>query len=106
MAFALVLEGMNMVAFIVILAGGRAKRENGWKMISLLLLVNVAVQCVAVSLVTYLYDYDDRFFEGWKLDLSWIMATVSWCVTVLLAAFISISGWLLPPEGGYELLRS
>lgn len=40
MSFALVLQGMNMVAFAVILAGGRAKRENGWKMLSLLLAIN------------------------------------------------------------------
>lgn len=63
------------------------------------------IQCIAASLVNYLYDYDDRFFVGWKLDLSWVLATVSWGVTALLAVFISMAGWFLPPEGGYELLK-
>lgn len=65
----------------------------------------MVVQCAAASLVNYLYDYDDRFFVGWKLDLSWILATVSWSLMGLLAAFIPVAGWFLPPEGGYELLK-
>lgn len=52
----------------------------------------------------YLYDNDDRFFPGWKLDISWILCTISWSVAALLAAGISAAAVLLPSEGGYELL--
>ena len=52
----------------------------------------------------YLYDNDDRFFPGWRLDTSWILCTVSWSVMVLLAAGLSASAFLLSPEGGYELI--
>jgi hypothetical protein len=52
----------------------------------------------------HLYDNDDRFFPGWKLDTSWILCTVSWSVMILLAGIISSTALLLPPEGGYELI--
>jgi hypothetical protein len=58
-----------------------------------------------MALVAYLYDYDDRFFVGWTLDLSWVMTVVSWSVMVVLAGFVSMAGWLMPPEDGYEFLK-
>ena len=54
----------------------------------------------------YLYDNDDRFFPGWKLDTSWILCTISWGVTVLVAGVIGASAFLLSSEGGYELIPS
>lgn len=41
---------------------------------------------------------------GWKLDSSWIMCTVSASVSVLIAASLAASAWLLPPEDDYEYL--
>ena len=52
----------------------------------------------------YLYDNDDRFFPGWKLDTSWFLCTISWSVMVLTAALVSASAYLVAPEGGYELI--
>jgi len=52
----------------------------------------------------YLYDNDDRFFPGWKLDISWVLCTVSWSVMVLLGGGIIATALILPTEGGYELL--
>jgi hypothetical protein len=105
MSFALVLEGAIITAFAAILMGGRVKRENGWKVLVGLVLICAMTQCGAVALVAYLYDYDDRFFVGWKLDLSWVMTTVSWSIMLVIAGFVSIAGWVMPPEGGYELLK-
>jgi hypothetical protein len=53
----------------------------------------------------YLFDNDDRFFVGWRLDSSWILCTVSWVILVLSAAGVIVSAYILPPEGGYELIR-
>ena len=39
MSFALVLEGAIITAFVAILMGGRAKRENGWKVLVGLVLI-------------------------------------------------------------------
>lgn len=52
----------------------------------------------------YLYDHDDRFFVGWRLDTSWILCTVSWSVQFLTALGISAAVFVLPEEGGYELI--
>ena len=54
----------------------------------------------------YLYDHDDRFFPGWKLDISWSMSTVGFSAALLLAAALSTAMLLLPDEGGYELIPS
>jgi hypothetical protein len=52
----------------------------------------------------YLYDNDDRFFPGWRLDMSWVLCTVSWSVMLLLGGEIIATALLLPTEGGYELI--
>jgi hypothetical protein len=63
------------------------------------------MQCAAMALVAYLYDWDDRFFVGWRLDISWILTTVSWSVVFILSMGLALSGLLLPPENGYLLLK-
>ncbi|KAA8896877.1 hypothetical protein FN846DRAFT_900216 [Sphaerosporella brunnea] len=105
MSFAVVLEGAIILAFITILMGGRTKRESGWKIMSFLLLLVAMMQCTSMALVAYLYDWDDRFFIGWRLDISWIFTTVSWSVAFLLAVGLALSGLLIPPENGYLLLK-
>ena len=125
MNFAIVMEGMTFIAFLVVILGGKQMRERGWKVLSCMLLLAGVIQCAGMSLIVssvpaigplvvqwtdrtqaYLYDNDDRFFPGWKLDTSWIFCTISWSVMVLTAAFISASVYLVAPEGGYELLPS
>ena len=34
MSFAVVIEGMTTIAYIVIMAGGKQKRESGWKVLT------------------------------------------------------------------------
>jgi hypothetical protein len=63
------------------------------------------MQCAAMALVAYLYDWGDRFFVGWRLDISWIFTTVSWSVVFILSMGLALSGLLLPPENGYLLLK-
>jgi hypothetical protein len=54
----------------------------------------------------YLFDNDDDFFVGWKLDNAWILCTVSWSIAILSAAFITLATFVFPEEGGYELIPS
>jgi hypothetical protein len=51
MNFAAVLELATIVAYVVILAGGKQKRQNGWKLLGVLLVVTGAVQCAAMAIV-------------------------------------------------------
>ncbi len=51
MSFAVVIEGMTLISFLVMLAGGKQKRESGWKILSGLLLLIGAVQCAGMALI-------------------------------------------------------
>lgn len=104
MSFAIVIEGMTLIAYIVILVGGVQKRASGWKLLSGMLLLVAAVQLAVMSIVVYLYDNDDRFFPGWKLDDSWVLCTVSASVVLISVGGIVASALTLPSEGGYELI--
>ena len=51
MSFAVVLEGMSVVAYLIILSGGKRLREGGWKVLSLFIVLSVVVQAGSVSIV-------------------------------------------------------
>lgn len=60
---------------------------------------------MAMTMVAYLYDLDERFFVGWRLDAGWVLTTVSWVLEVMVAAGLAVSAVVLLPEGGYELIK-
>ena len=51
MSFAIVLEGMTFIAYIVLLAGGKQKRESGWKILSGLHFIVGALQLSVMAIV-------------------------------------------------------
>ncbi|KAI9925563.1 hypothetical protein AWENTII_012781 [Aspergillus wentii] len=104
MSFAVVLQGMGVVAYIVVLSGGKRLRESGWKGVSLMIVLSAIVQASSMAIVAYLYDNEERFFVGWKLDESWVYCTVSWCISLACAGILIIAVHILPSEGGYELI--
>lgn len=68
----------------------------------------VTCQLVAMSLVSYVYENDERFFVGWRLDVCWVICVVSWGVVAVVAGLVGLVGWVLPEEereGGYERLQ-
>ena len=58
MSFAIVLEGMTIAAFLVLLFGGKQKREAGWGVLCLLVVVSAVVQAGSMSLIV-------RFYSTW-----------------------------------------
>ena len=54
MSFTVVFELATLVAFAVVLIGGREKREGGWKMCSGLLGVITACQAISMAIVVSL----------------------------------------------------
>ncbi|KAJ5792677.1 uncharacterized protein N7503_008655 [Penicillium pulvis] len=104
MSFAVVLQGMSIVTYIIILGGGKRLRENGWGVLSILIACSAIVQAASMSIVAYLFDNEDRFFVGWQLDESWNFCTVSWCIGLICAGAVIVAAQLLPSEGGYELI--
>lgn len=51
MSFAVVMEGMTLITFVVLIAGGKQKRESGWKILTGLLILVALIQCTAMALV-------------------------------------------------------
>lgn len=51
MSFAIVMEGMTLIAFLVVIAGGKQRREKGWKVLSGMLLLAGMIQCAGMALI-------------------------------------------------------
>ena len=58
MSFAVVLEGMTLIAFMIMLLGGKQQRESGWKILSGLLVLVGLIQCTGMSLMVRLFRSD------------------------------------------------
>jgi hypothetical protein len=55
MSFAVVLEGMSVVSYLIVLSGGKRLRESGWKVLSLLIILSALVQAASMSIVVSPY---------------------------------------------------
>jgi len=51
MSFAAVGELVTIVAYIVVLGGGKQKRETGWKVLCFMLALVGTVQCASMAIV-------------------------------------------------------
>lgn len=51
MSFAVIIECATLIAYAVVILGGKQKRDKGYKMVCLLLGVSGAVQCAAMGIV-------------------------------------------------------
>ncbi|KAG5658270.1 hypothetical protein KAF25_007221 [Fusarium avenaceum] len=95
----------GLVTFIVIMCGGKYKRETGWPFAAGMLTLVSVVEFAAISIVAYLYDNDDQFtIPGWNLDVSFYLSTAGAAISLLTAAGVTLSAYLLPPEEGYDFL--
>lgn len=50
-SFAVVLQGISIVTYLVILSGGKRLRENGWSVLSLMVGLSAIVQAGGMSIV-------------------------------------------------------
>ncbi|KAK8081888.1 hypothetical protein PG996_000669 [Apiospora saccharicola] len=103
MSFATVVELATAISFLVVMLGGKYKREEGWFVIADLLIADAVIEFAGMGIVAYLFNTDTQFdVPGWNLGYSWILCTVSASVSVLLAIAFSLSAYFLPPEDDYE----
>ena len=54
MSFAIVIEGMTLIVYFIILAGGKQKRESGWKVLAGLHVIVAALQVAAMAIIVSL----------------------------------------------------
>jgi hypothetical protein len=108
MNLAAVIDLVTIVGFLVVLAGGKAKKREssgGWKMLGVLLGGAAATQFCAMAIVAYVFENDDLFLvPGYQLDTSWYLCTVSACLALLCATGLAVSAYILPAEEGYVFL--
>ncbi|EPE05460.1 hypothetical protein F503_02199 [Ophiostoma piceae UAMH 11346] len=105
MAVAFIAELTTLAGFMAVLCGGRMKREFGWRVLVPLVEFVAILQLVAMALVTYVMDHDDRFLvPGWHLGSAWTLCTVSWSVAALTGLGLALAAYILPPEDGYEFM--
>ncbi|KAL2129600.1 hypothetical protein VTI74DRAFT_7534 [Chaetomium olivicolor] len=105
MSFAFVVELATVVGFFIIMAGGKVKRQGGWKVLGGLLSAVGVVEVGAMAVVAYIYDHDQMFLvPGYRLDSSWLICLGSAGIAMLTGAGLVVSAVLLPPEDGYQLL--
>ncbi|GAP85841.1 putative lysine-sensitive aspartokinase 3 protein [Rosellinia necatrix] len=106
LALATIVELAILVSFLVVLAGGKPKREGGWRLVGALLLADAVIEFTGMGIVAWLFEHDSQFVvPGWSLDYSFYLCTASGSVSVLLAAALAASAYLLPPEDDYESLE-
>ncbi|KAI0875647.1 hypothetical protein GGS24DRAFT_454331 [Hypoxylon argillaceum] len=106
LSFATIVELATLVSFLVVLAGGKFKREGGWRLIGGLLLADAVVEFAGMGIVAWLFEHDSQFVvPGWSLDYSFYLCTTSASVSVLLAAVLAASAYVLPPEDDYESIE-
>jgi hypothetical protein len=104
MSFAVVVEGMTLVAFVVMLVGGKQKRQQGWGILAGFLGLGALVQVAAMALVVSVKQNDGRFIDGFRLAEGWQLCTTSWVLLLATGVGVVASRYLLEEEGGYELI--
>lgn len=63
----LIFGAAAILASFVVLLGGRAKSESGWRVVAGLMGLQAACLILSTSLVAYEFNHDDRFYYGSKL---------------------------------------
>jgi hypothetical protein len=65
MSLSIVLELATCVAYIVIIAGGKQRRDQGWKILIGLLAIGSAAQCACMAMVVSIHS-----ISGYPLPIS------------------------------------
>lgn len=97
-------ELATLVTFALVLLGGKQMRDQGTRVLSVMLMLCAAGQVLTVALVARLFEVDDRFFEGWRLGGAWALTVASAALQCGAIVGLVAAKWYLPEEGGYELI--
>ncbi|KAK3308945.1 uncharacterized protein B0T15DRAFT_123705 [Chaetomium strumarium] len=105
MSFSAIMEIAAIVGFLIIMRGGKVRRQGGWKVLGVMMATAAAAEFIGMAVVAYLFDHDEMFLvPGYRLASSWYLCATSASVALLTAIGLSISALVLPPEDGYQLL--
>lgn len=51
MSFAVVLQGLTVVSYLIVISGSKRVRESGWRTLSLVVLLSALVQAASMAIV-------------------------------------------------------
>ncbi|CAI4215419.1 unnamed protein product [Parascedosporium putredinis] len=87
---AVAVQLVTVVAYVFVVAGGKQKRDQGWKVLAGLLTAVAVLEYFIIGIVSYAYDNDEQFLiPGWSLDTSWILCILSASLSVASAIALS-----------------
>ena len=69
MSAAAIFELVTLVAFFMLITGGKQKRERGWRLLSFLLVLVGILQCASMAVVVCISVY----FHAWQKNLRLIV---------------------------------
>ncbi|KAL2119501.1 hypothetical protein VTJ04DRAFT_6462 [Mycothermus thermophilus] len=102
---AVLADVVTMAVIGLVMAGGKQRRINGWKVVCSVLVIGAGVQLGGLAVVAYLFDHDDLFLvPGYELGMAFYLSAGSVVAAMLAAAGLAISAIVLPREDGYEML--
>jgi hypothetical protein len=86
MSSAAVFELVTLVAFSVLITGGKQKRETGWKVLAFMLMLVGILQCAAMAIVVCIY-------LSVESSAVWLIPYSHTC-SILMTAFLSAGNCL------------
>ena len=90
MSFAAVLELATIVAYVIIIGGGKQKRETGWKVLAFMLMLVGIVQCAGMAIVV---SSPSRYLRlAWRRYTNGCRPTSS----IMMIASSSGGSWISP----------
>lgn len=55
-----------------------------------------------MGIIAYLFNTSATFYVGTRYNVSFIVCTISWCISIFLAAVLCLVAVLSPPEYAYQ----
>ncbi|KAI8064130.1 hypothetical protein BDF21DRAFT_496843 [Thamnidium elegans] len=92
---------LTIVALLGVMCSHREKRERGWKLVSGMLILHAVPSIISFSIIAYLYNTSSIFYSGTKYDQSFIMNSVSWCLSTILSLSMLLASFIGNPDYHY-----
>ncbi|KAI8376054.1 uncharacterized protein BYT42DRAFT_645723 [Radiomyces spectabilis] len=100
-----ILGALAIVALIGTMCSSRRKRAKAWVTVAGLFALHAIPQAFSMGVMAYLFNHSATFYMGTRYDVSFILCTISWCLSIFLAVLLSLIAVLSPPEYSYQPLN-
>ncbi|KAL1934930.1 hypothetical protein VTP01DRAFT_4070 [Rhizomucor pusillus] len=102
MVLATILGGLTLIALLGTMCSNARKRGKAWTTLAGMFVLHAIPQAVAMGIIAYLFNTSATFYVGTRYNVSFIVCTISWCISIFLAAVLCLVAILSPPEYAYQ----